>query len=99
MKYRHRPIIVDAIQLTYNNIKEVKDFCDQKNFHHEGISYPRFWVKTPNGKIEAFAGDYIIKDNIGTFTVMNSELFDDLYEELENEDMYNLLMEFKNFKG
>lgn len=72
---------VEVIQLTPYNIKEVKDFVGDK-FLHEGISHPRFFIKTLEGNMECFFGSYIVKGFENEFWAVKQSIFEATYEEI-----------------
>lgn len=68
MKYRKKPVEVEAIQWTGDNTNEIADFvgefamfCKVKYLHDEKPSYWRLEIKTLEGNMKADYGDYIIK--------------------------------------
>lgn len=91
MKYKKRPVVIEAIQLKEDNFDEVCDFmgCTPEPKHNPdfGIDekgntnnpYLGWYVETLDGKMLASYGDYIIKDEKGGFYPCESEFFKKTY--------------------
>lgn len=96
-KYRKKPVVIEALQLTNNNILDVHIFI----FRNNGIAlYVGFdnWLKYENnikqnglliptleGEIRASIGDYIIKGVKGEFYPCKPDIFKLTYEEATDE--------------
>jgi len=89
-KYRKRPVVIEAIQLTTTNIDEVYRWVNgpqnQGNFPdcNVGCIDPDdglFKIKTLEGPHLACPGDYIIKGIKGEFYPCNPDIFVATYEE------------------
>ena len=84
MKYRKKPVEVEAIKFTRNNFKEIKEFTNGKadNFTTErcpnGKSY--CYIDTLEGTHIATEGDYIIKGVKGEFYPCKPDIFELTYE-------------------
>ncbi len=80
MKYRKKPVVIEAIQFTRKNWEEVRKFTDgkAKNMTTErcinGKSY--FYIDTLEGKMQAAEGDYIIKGVNGEFYPCKPDIFE-----------------------
>lgn len=76
MKYRKKPIVVEAIQYTGDNLVEVVKFCDKDKvlFNHY------FYIVTLEGNMRANIGDYIIKGIHGEFYPCKKSIFEETYE-------------------
>lgn len=86
MTYQTKSVLVDAIQFTRDNMKEVLNFTDGKaNIVTErcpnGKSYCN--IDTPQGTMKALEGDYIIKGVNGEFYHFNPDIFEKTYEPIE----------------
>lgn len=86
MKYRKKPIVIEAIQFVGNNAVEINQFTN-------GASYPTAaslthydWKKkqlvipTLEGEVIASYGDYIIKGIKGEFYPCKPDIFAATYE-------------------
>jgi len=71
MEYYKKPIKIEAIQYTGGNAEEIKELS-----HEDIIVYPNFLeVITPEGKMRATKGDYIIKGIAGEVYPCKEEIF------------------------
>ena len=81
MKCRKKPIILEAIQYTDNNLLEVMKFCG------EGKTLFDFHLYVVTSKlsrsIRVHKGDYIIKDEYGECYLCDSNTFRKTYEVIE----------------
>ncbi|MBD5589169.1 hypothetical protein [Clostridium botulinum] len=81
-KYREKPIEIEAIQFTRENIQDVRNFCkDIKIFIPKcpnGIMTGE--IETSNKNILINEYDYIEKHKSGEFYVYRKEVFEQLYE-------------------
>lgn len=80
MKYRKKPVVIEAVQLCKNNIKEVLEFMGQKVDLNCDMAFQRWeeycnlvkeeglTIHTLEGDMIAYIGDYIIKG-------VNSEMY------------------------
>lgn len=86
-KYRKKPAIIEAIQLTEGNVINVLTFCNStnnivaSNENNMGIS-----ISTLEGTMLASTGDYIIKGIKGEFYPCKPDIFEQTYEVVTNED-------------
>ena len=84
MKYRKKPVVIDAIQFTQDNFSEVKEFTnglahsfvipDNSTMVAECI------IPTLEGDHTATEGDYIIKGIKGEFYPCKPDIFEQSYE-------------------
>ena len=86
-KYRKKPVVIDAIQLTDESIIEVINWITNytnieidtdKDDNVIGIIIP-----TLEGEMKASIGDYIIKGIQGEFYPCKPEIFEQTYELVE----------------
>ncbi|MBL4886786.1 MAG: hypothetical protein JKY95_19955 [Planctomycetaceae bacterium] len=78
MKYRKKPVVIDAIEWTGENIKEICDFMSWKNVSHDerhGLK-----IHTLEGEHHALVGDMIIKGVAGEFYPCKPDIFAQTYE-------------------
>ena len=80
MKYRKKPVVVEAVQWNGNNHKEVIDFTENKIWFD---ALGNIWIATLEGDMVAKKGDYIIKGVQGEFYPCKSEIFKETYEKVE----------------
>lgn len=78
MKFRKKPVIVDAIQWNGENINEIADFMKWRNFEHDNRS--GLIIKTLEGFHIATIGDFIIRGIAGEFYPCKPDIFNQTYE-------------------
>ena len=78
MKYRNKPVVIEAMQYTRNGLEaeKVADWCDGEQVD-DGLI-----IKTLRGEIKVNYGDWIIKGMIGEFYSCKPGIFADTYEEV-----------------
>ncbi|MHB9304354.1 hypothetical protein ACW0S0_05575 [Fusobacterium polymorphum] len=93
-KYIKKPIEIEAIQLTENNIIEVFNFIDGENyektksteeledFSQRMLKQGYIEIETLEGMMKASFGDYIIKGIKGEFYACKPDIFQATYEEV-----------------
>ena len=96
-KYRKKPVVIEAIQWTGDNLEAMKEFCSRevarsKHNPHNPANTHLFcghrWhdhlvIHTLGGDHLACPGDFIIKGVQGEFYPCKSEIFWQTYEEVE----------------
>ena len=86
-KYQKKPVKIEAVQFTRDNVEEIKEFTEGNavNFRTErfinGKSYCE--IKTLEGTMTATEGDYIIKGVNGEFYPCKPDIFEKTYEPVE----------------
>ena len=89
MKYRKKPIEVEAMQWTGENLEEIEIFAEESLIHDiidiaKGRPYKLIVIKTLKDNMIAPEGDYIIKDILsGEFYLCKLDIFKRTYEEVE----------------
>lgn len=91
MKYRKKPVVIEAIQYTGDNELEIKKFVGDDLIIEPQITNQGFipkWVeikiKTLEGDMTANIGDYIIKGVNGEFYPCKPNVFEKTYELVED---------------
>ena len=79
-KYRKKPVVVEAVQWTGENIKEVLDFMNWRNAAHDVAS--GLTIHTLEGNLYASPGDWIIKGVQGEFYPCKPDIFEKTYEKV-----------------
>ncbi len=82
MKYRKRPVIIEAVQWNGNNIEIIHNFMSVKKVIHFGNDN-QIGINTLEGLMAANIGDYIIKDVNGEFYPCKDSIFKLTYEKVE----------------
>lgn len=84
MKYRKKPIVIEAIQFNENFIGTVCSYGFWKAFENGIISETedkdKLIIKTLEGNMIASKGDYIIKGVNGEFYPCKPDIFEKTYE-------------------
>ena len=87
MKYRKKPVVIEAIQFLDNpeRLEELSYFIDNQYLR---VSYkdeknPKLILHTLEGEMEASVGDYIIKGVQGEFYPCKPDIFEMTYEVVE----------------
>lgn len=88
MKVRKKPVEVEAVQWTGENLKEINAFVGESliyDIFYAIESIPRVFmkIKTLEGDIIASKGDYIIKGTNGEFYPCKPDIFKATYEEVK----------------
>lgn len=88
MKYRKKPVTIEAIQFTDSDerVQELIEFA-RENFtpHGDLEHYTYAVIKTLEGDHRADIGDYIIKGVQGEFYSCKPDIFNTTYEAVEEE--------------
>lgn len=86
MKYRKKPVIIEAIQFEDNSdrIIEIHEFMGQETtrVNYEDKDNPYIKIETLEGTMKASVGDYIIKGVNGEFYPCKPDIFEKTYEEV-----------------
>ena len=77
-RYRKKPIIIEAMQWTGNNLEDLRDFVPEK-FRHNKVNQP-LGIKTLEGVMTVSVGDYVIKGIRGEFYPCKPDIFEATYE-------------------
>lgn len=79
MKYRKKPVVIDAVQFTTGSADEVAEFVGRDgSFAGESL-----YIDTWEGVMTASIGDYIIKGVKGEFYPCKPDIFHQTYEAVE----------------
>lgn len=85
-KYRKKPVVIDAWQLTKENVEVgIPDWIELDTVHifDDGVLFAE--IHTLEGTMQASEGDYIIKGVQGEFYACKPDIFEQTYEVAENE--------------
>lgn len=91
MKYRKKPVVVEAIKWTGNNYDKICKFCDKSYYGYENLeaqakNLPQYlFIYTLEGKMKAEVGDYIVKGVHGEFYPCKPDIFEETYEVVKND--------------
>lgn len=85
MKYRKKPVVIDAIQWTGANRQDMIDFIPEDLILTAIDSWVPFEVGTLEGSHVASVGDYIIRGVAGEYYPCKPAIFEATYECVEHE--------------
>lgn len=89
MKYRKKPVTIEAIQWDGDNLDEVREFVgDSLVVNDEGV-----FIETLEGRMEASPKDFIIKGVHGEFYPCKPDIFWKTYDVEPENFMDRLLIE------
>lgn len=92
MKYRKKPVVIEAIQWN-GNTKEIINFCGDKCSYDvedsawkvgKGIPHEKLVIHTLEGDMVASRNDYIIKGVNGEFYPCKPDIFEKTYDVIGN---------------
>lgn len=84
MKYRKKPVVIEAVRWTGKNQTEIDKLCGMKVVWSENKKC--FLILTLEGTSLASMGDYIIKGVNGEFYPCKPDIFEKTYERVEDND-------------
>ena len=87
-KYVKKPIEVEAIQITSDNLLELRNFLVNNDTAYGCIEFDfigaiTVTIETLEGDMEAHEGDYIIKGIRGELYPCRKDIFEETYEEVK----------------
>lgn len=78
-KYRKKPVIVEAVVWTGNNIDEIKELAKNAVEHIIFVNN-NLYIETLEGNMNVSVGDYVIKGIAGEFYPCKPDIFKQTYE-------------------
>lgn len=101
MKYKKKPVVIDAVQWTGENHREMFDFLTENAFDKESmqVSGEHFYIdhnkveggliiKTLEGEHLASIGDFIIRGVKGEYYPCKQDIFHQTYEKVEDAPIW-----------
>ena len=94
MKYRKKPVIIDAIEYLGDNIEELKEFCGDnlKITYYDtawqvgkGPVIRETFIKTLEGDMRVVPGNMIIRGVQGEYYPCQGDIFEQTYEPVVDE--------------
>ena len=80
-RYVKKPVVVEAVQWTGDNRREIFDFCSMSYFNTDlPTGNLHLVIQTLEGAMEASVGDYIIKGVKGEFYPCKPDIFTITYD-------------------
>ena len=84
-KYKKKPVEIEALQWTGDNLTELLSFCPMCYLKPiPGVTYNELIISTLEGPMKASVGDYIIKGIKSEFYACKPDVFELTYEEVIN---------------
>ena len=95
MKYRKKPVVIEAVQWNGLNLEEIKEFVGDPLIYEisdaawkvgKGAPTVYMEIKTLEGNHVCTEGDYIIKGVQGEFYPCKPDIFKQTYEQVEEQE-------------
>ena len=88
MKFKKKPVIIEAVQWTGDNLGEILEFVNHydvrmTSHESEGAQKEELFINTLEGSMHASEGDWIIKGVHGEFYPCKPDIFEETYEPAE----------------
>ena len=86
MKFRKKPVVIEAIQWKGDWTKEFADFAksvDGRSFHYENKG--ALYIDTLEGTMKADINDWVIKGVKGEFYPCKPDIFENTYEAVDDK--------------
>lgn len=80
-KFRKKPVMIEAIQWTGNNLEEIKDFMGCYEYAKKNLI-----IHTLEGKMIAQVNDWIIRGVQGEYYPCKPDIFEKTYEPVVDEE-------------
>ena len=81
MKFRKKPVVIEAVQFTGENDPEIKAFCPKAYDPYD--TRVLMAIPTLEGEMTAHIGDWIIKGIKGEYYPCKPDIFEATYEEVK----------------
>jgi len=90
MKFRKKPVVVEAVQWNGKNFDEISNFIQDFHGHkkayedaeEDALKSGEYYINTLEGIMTANAGDWIIKGVKGEFYPCKPDIFEKTYEKV-----------------
>ena len=82
MKYRKKPVCIDAIKWLGDNIYELNQFMGREGYY---IRNDQLYIETLEGTLHAGIGDYIIRGIKGEYYPCKPDIFYETYEPVDDK--------------
>lgn len=83
MKYRKKPVVIDAIQYDGVNLRDISEFMGVKYCTLDRSN--RLVIGTLEGDMRASVGDYVIRGVEGEYYPCKPDIFEKTYEPVPEE--------------
>ncbi|HEV3370489.1 MAG TPA: hypothetical protein VG074_13070 [Acidimicrobiales bacterium] len=77
-RWRKKPVVIDAVRLTYENVEQVAEWCEASSWDLWGLT-----INTIEGLMDAHCAEepWIVKGVQGEFYPVKADIFAATYEE------------------
>ncbi len=82
--YRKRPVVIEAYQITEDNVDSLAEWCDGQVVDFAGE--PRIQIATLEGPLYGPPGWWIIKGVKGEFYPCDPEVFEQTYDKVDDDE-------------
>lgn len=83
MKYRKKPVVVEAHRVTVFNLEQISEWCGGSVVRGTADARHRLIaIRTLEGVMEAAVGDYVIRGIKGEFYPCKPDIFEATYDEV-----------------
>ncbi len=79
MKFRKKPLVIEAMQYTGENEQEILKFANEKAYIEYGLDGAFFKINTLEGSMEISINDWIIEGIKGEFYPCKPDVFESTY--------------------
>ena len=79
-RYRARPVVIEAVQLTRDNVREIKELLGKHNYTEKPWDPVNIYIHNEHGDVVAEPGDWVIKGSRGEFSPCKDVTFREKYE-------------------
>jgi hypothetical protein len=86
VKYRKKPVVIDAVQITPGNDEAVLAFMGETNCPFEVVGHWEMVIHTLEGDMHLSTDDWLIRGVQGEFYPCKPDIFEASYEAVEEED-------------
>jgi hypothetical protein len=92
-KYRKKPVVIEAIQYTGNNIVEIIKFMqerangDKSRYLRYNTKKGEYFIPTLEGEYKLTEGDYVICGIKGEFYPCKQDIFEQTYEKADSKNL------------
>lgn len=86
MKYRRKPVELEVVQYTDDNLEEISAFMNRTPIIVSYGGVRRLEIATLEGRIYATPGDFIVKGVKGEFWPVKPDIFELTYEALPEKN-------------
>lgn len=80
MKYRKKPVVIEAIQYTVESCRQIHEWMGLDHEPHDLNCDSGIFIDTLEGQMEAQIGDWIIRGVKGEFYPCKPDVFEETYE-------------------